>query len=168
MKNVVVLILIGLLLISCKGRTKGDTHDVKSGTFSIKRVAVPFRDHGYSNLSTAVLTSETARKELLNSIEVQSGWEMKEPFTATLAECAVNFERENIVLFVHSESSGSNRLEVSEPVLKAQSCYVRVERTVPEIGTMDMAYYSLVYIVDKTVSSMGFDISGEIVSVKNR
>lgn len=167
MKRYVVLLIACLVLAACKERVKVDAPEEKSPVKTVQRVDTPLRDHGYSNLSTVVLASESSRSEFLNSLESQDGWEFRDTFISLLRSCSVDFATQNILLYAHRESSGSNRVEVAEPVLHGKIVRITVDRIVPAVGTMDMAYYLFVYVADKTVDKFEFDIAGSVISVGN-
>jgi hypothetical protein len=60
------------------------------------------------------------------------------------------------LFFTHSETSGSNRIELGHPIFDNNKVVVELTRKVPALGTADMAYYAYAYEIDKAIKQVVF------------
>lgn len=126
------------------------------------------REHGYSNFDTTVIDSETALDAFINAVQIQESWNDKEAFLDAANTLDIDFTKENLMLFRHTEGSGSIAVTPQEPQIEDAIATVVIERDVPEVGTADMAYYVFAYRVAKTITEVDFVINGAPVTVSNQ
>lgn len=170
MKKIVMSLLLLLtcsLLVSCKSRAKGEAELKGTSPVTFKKIEISQRDHGYSNLHNIVLANSRDLELFIDTVQSQDGWGQKELFVSALINSGVDFETQNVVLYLHTESSGSIQLNIAEPALHGDNVQVKIERTVPAMGTMDMAYYALAYIIDKRVPQFEVVIADQVIRVNN-
>ncbi len=122
----------------------------------IERIQTPFREHGYSNFNTLVLGSQAELDYFTKGLISQDGWNNRENFIDGLLNANINFDSANLLIYRMTESSGSNKLEPNSPDVKDDIATVNIKRTVPDIGTDDLAFYALAYSVDKTINEVHF------------
>ena len=82
---------------------------------SISKIAIPVREHGYSNFKTQLLTTQKELDNFLKEVKTQEGWNKKENFIETLTLKEVDFSTYNILLYRITESSSSTVLAVEAP-----------------------------------------------------
>ena len=82
----------------------------------------------------------------------------------------IDFGSENILFYRITEGSGSTHLSVGEAIFSSSMDEVSIDikRDVPEVGTDDMAYYALAYIVDKSIKKVTFDDKRQKVVIENK
>lgn len=117
--------------------------------------------NGYANLTTLVITTETEQETVLTSVSAQSGWDDAAGFIQTIRAARVEYDNDQILLlYRHTESSGSVQVTVGAPALQDGDVVVPITREVPEKGTTDMAYYLFAYRVDVDTPTVTFLIDG--------
>jgi serpin B len=131
------------------------------GKHYAKRVEVPFREHGYSKLATFIqIRNQYELENFLQEINEKDGWNHKERFVEGLR--AVDLQHYNLILYRFSMPSGSIGVKVkNERFLAPGVLRVDIVTSRPEIGTADMAYYLLAYVVDKECERAIFAIDGK-------
>jgi hypothetical protein len=117
----------------------------------ISRVNIPAREHGYSKLKNKVINASKELNEYLLMIQQQSAWNNKAEFIRVLQNTEINFDSDNILIYCHTESSGSTIVALSKPFWEKQNAAIHIFRTVPWVGTTDMAYYAYGFRVDKLI-----------------
>ncbi len=127
-----------------------DGEELKVGRNYAKRLPVAFREHGYSNLNKfTLITNSYDLERFIEEIREQSSWNDKENFIQHLQK--VDFSVYNILIYSFEEPSGSIQVKVEEERFIAPNVFkVTIKTQVPELGTSDMAYYALVYLIDKS------------------
>jgi|GEM_PF-1535434 len=124
---------------------------------TIAQIAIPVREHGYSNFKTQVIKTQTKLDNFVEDIKQQEGWNKKENFLETLLLKKIDFSYYNLLLYRITEASGSTVLSVDAPSGNAKNITIVIGRDEPTTGTSDMAYYALAYKVAKSVDSITFD-----------
>ena len=119
---------------------------------AVRRIPIPAREHGYSNFETTVIGSQAALDQFLKGDQQggDMGWNNRQEFIEALDRANLDFEKEQLVLLRHTEGSGSVRVEFHPPRVEGQTVICRISRTVPEMGTADMAFYCFALAVTKT------------------
>ena len=124
---------------------------------TISKIAIPVREHGYSNFKTQVIKTQKELNDFIADVKKQNNWNKKENFLQSLLLKDINFNEYNLLLYRITESSGSTLLAVDAPKGDSENITIKIGRDKPNIGTADMAYYTLAYKVIKTVNSVTFD-----------
>jgi hypothetical protein len=167
-KKLLLLLWIATIFVAC---TDSKIKDIPlTASLMIERVYVPFREHGYSTVYPKVITTQEIFDSFLAEINEQNGWNNKVEFISVLKNAKIDFSKRNILLYRITETSGSVDLYIQEPVLSKDKSRisVQIDREVPDIGTSDMAYYALVYSVDKRIKEIAFKYGQELISMKNK
>jgi len=156
-KQIVGFLTILLLLSGCNNSSSSS--DTQVGDKRYRIVDVPFREHGYSNFGTQVINSQKAYDQFIANLSSQSGWNNQKEFLSSMAKANIDFASSNLILFRITEGSGSNVLSFSQPKYDGDNLKLEIKKYVPQMGTMDMAYYVVAYVVDKKTQTLHFDIS---------
>jgi len=175
----VALMLFGVACGSSSNSSSQDQADKdKSGSSqeetvaadgaNITEVQTPFREHGYYQLEHNLIRSSEEFSKHLSQVKAQKYWNNKSDYLATLEALAIDFKSMNLLLYYHTEGSGSVRVSFSEPQEENNSILITVSRKVPQIGTADMAYYGKAYLVSKNIEKVIFDTEGKRVDIINR
>lgn len=142
---------MALLILIFLGCTSTVSSVDKIGTGDMSRVNIPAREHGYSNLQNIVISSVAELDSYIELIEQQPVWNKKSEFVNILQSENIDFEDMNLIFFFHTEGSGSIIVSVKEPVWEGENAIVNITRTIPDIGTTDMAYYGYAFKLKKTI-----------------
>lgn len=136
----------------------------KASAKEVTRVDVPFEEHGYSNFrKPIVIVNAEGLAEFVEQVQKSAdrGWNIpKSRLLDPIKAAAGDLKTHNIMILPHAEGSGSVRVTPMAPTRVDGQVRIHIKRNVPEVGTADMAYYMLVYRVDKKVPSIAFDIDG--------
>ena len=124
---------------------------------TISKITIPVREHGYSNFKTQLIKTQSELDAFVTDIKAQTGWNKKENFLQSLLLKKINFNEYNLLLYRITESSGSTVLAVNAPKGDEQDIIVKIGRDNPNMGTTDMAYYTLAYKIIKTIKTITFD-----------
>ena len=169
MKKKAILLTLTISLISCgaassAGKPPSGERVVLS---DIERVNLLEREQGYSHLENIVIRSTAELDRYRQSIEPQSGWNDKATFLAELQRQKIDFDRLNLLIYFHAEGSGSIGVALEEPIWEGENAVVHLTRTVPEIGTADMAYYAYAFTIKKTIPKVIFVINDRRIEIQN-
>ncbi len=166
MKSVITAFALFSLLFftGCNGSSDENTPQLAN---AFKQLTIPMREHGYSNFETTVIDTTTALTEFLNDVNLQEHWNDKATFIRALENEIINLETKNLILYRSTEGSGSIALRPLEPIKDGNNLLVTVIRDVPAIGTADMSYNCLAYIIDKNISAMIFHVDDKDETVLN-
>lgn len=136
----------------------------------IEKMDISFREHGYAQFPSKVITSQDGLDRFLNQVTNDDNWNSKEEFLNQLDGIEIDFSSENILFYRMTEGSGSVQLSIQEPTLSPSEneILIEIKRDVPEIGTDDMAYYTLAYRVDKRIKKITFDNGTQEVIIENK
>jgi hypothetical protein len=124
----------------------------------IERLNIPFREHGYSNFPTTIIDSPDSLQRFIAGIETQSNWNEKGAFLTVLNDSTLNLNQYTLLLFRQTEPSGSIQLSVQQPYITDGLLNVEIKRSIPSVGTADMAYYALAYKIQKSYKHIRFRI----------
>lgn len=148
------IIVLGVLTIACQSNTNSNNNS--SIPPDLTRINIPNREHGYSNLQNTVINSTAELDDYIQLIKQQSVWNNKTAFISVLQNVEIDFDKENILIYIHTEGSGSVGVSLANPVWEKENAIILITRTVPEIGTGDMAYYAYAFKVNKTIPKVIF------------
>lgn len=142
------------------------SQDLIAGS-DMSRVNIPAREHGYSNLQNIVISSTTELNEYIQLIEQQSAWNNKTEFIIVLQSENIDFNSMNLLIYFHTEGSGSIGVSLAQPIWEGENAVVNITRTVPDVGTADMAYYAYAFKVNKAIPKVIFTIGDTRVEIQN-
>ena len=123
----------------------------------IAKIAIPVRENGYSNFTTQVIKSKKEFNTFIEKVKLQKGWDKKENFLESLRLKEIDFNQYSLLLYRITESSGSTVLAVDAPKGVGSQVFIKIGRDKPNVGTTDMAYYTLAYKVAKSIQNITFD-----------
>ncbi len=166
MKTLMTLLLLGTLFTACNS-TKLDVTDNTTSEV-LERIAIPFREHGYSELPSKIIGSQEDLDRFLQVVKRQPHWNNKPAFLKTLEAEKIDFSNWNLLLYRMTEGSGSVEIDVKVKQADMYDVIINIKRTVPQMGTSDMAYYMLVYKVDKLVYMVNFEGGKHKVRIRNK
>ena len=138
---------------------------------TIVRIPIPFKESGYSHITTKLYTSQKDFTTFLEKVKQQRYWQerAKTNFISSLKINPIDFTKYNLLIYTIKENSGSTKLTIDPP--KGDNAHVEIDinRETKEIGTADMAYYALAYKIKKSVIDITFDngIKKEIILNNN-
>ncbi len=177
MKTTVTLLILVVSLATFSSCKSESTHGSSSSSCKsieekncneiVSLLNYPFRENGFADLETIVLSSSEERDSLIQSITTPNGWNDVESFTTALSSNNIDFETENVILYTHTEGSGSIKIDVQEPTLDDDGAYITIIKTVPPMMTMDMAYYSIGVVISKTIPKLVVTIDDEVTTIIN-
>ncbi len=126
---------------------------------AVELIDIPLREHGYSNFNTTVISTKKQFDDFLKAVDSQDNWNDKSGFVKVLSNTEIDFDQHNVMLYRHTEGSGSIDVRVGGASVKGDWLSIKVLREVPDGGTDDMAYYTFAYKVKKTITSVEFSFS---------
>ena len=132
---------------------------------SIKRISIPFREHGYSNFVSLVFHSQSEFDDFISDVNTQSAWNNKADFLQQIQSVSIDFDKENLLLYRFTEPSGSISLTPKAATIENGKITIVIDRNVPEVGTSDVAYYALAYKVNKSIDEVIFDNGTSVTPV---
>jgi len=138
----------------------------------IRTVDIPFKEHGYSHFESTVIRSRDAADRFLNQAAAKKeSWNNRVGFNTAIENARVDFQKEALILFRHTEGSGSIQVQYRKPCLQSKTLICDVRRHVPGGGTDDMAYYCAAFVVPiADVETVELRVDGKqtaVLSVKN-
>ena len=169
MKKILLLLSLALIFISCSTDTQKLT--TKSATAeTIKPIEIPFREHGYANFPSKLITTQTQLDAFVTKIGNDANWNSKTDFLEKVQNENIDFKKYNLLLYRMTEGSGSIKINVDNRAitLNNDEVTIKIERVVPEVGTSDMAYYTLAYRLSKEVKKVIFDDGTQEVIIENK
>jgi len=162
LSSIFTILLISIFLVGCKGwlSVENDNNITSNIQQELNntRLSIPMREHGYSNFETIIIDSGTSLTKFLSDVESQEHWNNKTEFTTVFDNTTINFETKNLIFYRITEGSGSIKLTPQTPTIKDSNFIVSVKREVPEIGTADMSYNCLAYLIDKNITEITFNV----------
>ena len=171
MSKVYIMLIIAITttisIVSCSSSDNVSSSQDLIAVSDMSRVNIPVREHGYSNLQNIVINSTIELNEYLQLIEQQSAWNNKTEFVNVLKNENIDFGSMNLLIYLHTEGSGSIAVSLADPIWEGANAAVNVTRTVPNIGTADMAYYAYAFNVRKTIPKVIFIIGETRVEIPN-
>ena len=127
----------------------------------IKSLDIPLRSGVYSKMKNALINSVEELDRYIDSVNKgQLSKYIKEIFKHIKIE-KINFEKEVLMLFFHTETTGSAKVTVPIPIYNTDgSLKVHTDGHTP-VGTIgstaDMAYYGFAYRVNRKIPSVHFE-----------
>ena len=167
MSKVYIMLVIAITIASCSSSDNASPSQDVVSVSDMSRVNIPVREHGYSNLQNIVINSTTELNEYIQIIEQQSAWNNKTEFVNVLQNENIDFGSMNLLIYLHTEGSGSIAVSLADPIWEGANAAVNVTRTVPNIGTADMAYYAYAFSVRKAIPKVIFIIGETRVEIPN-
>jgi len=169
MKKLLLLCILGTLFTSCIGDSIQTIKDPQPSNL-IKNIEIPFKEQGYSQHSSKILSSQKELDRFLTQVGNDEHWNNKTDFLAKIQDTPINFKTHNLLFYRITEGSGSVQLVVKndEIFINNNEVSITIERTVPNIGTDDMAYYALVYKVAKEIKTIIFETEQQDVIIENK
>ena len=134
--------------------------DPPAASEGVYRIAIPDREHGYNNFKSLVLSSADSLNNFLSTMDSSAGWNNWTGFRDSLLEAPIDFSQERLLLFRHTETSGSIVVTVGQPYAAAGEVVVPLNRNVPPAGTTDMAYYCYAFRINREVPQIRIKIEG--------
>ena len=171
MKELFILSIFGIFILGCTDDpSKTEDQMSQAPTSIIEQIEVPFREHGYSQYPSKVISSQTQFDKFLIEVSNGNGWNNKTDFLEKVQDERVDFKGYNLLFFRMTEGSGSISLIPMRPTISSskKEIFVKIDRRVPNVGTADMAYYAILYKVAKGVDNIHFDDGEQEVIVENR
>lgn len=135
-----------------------NTDDKQPVTNAITRIYIDEREYGYSNFPTTIIDTADSLSNFLDNLLPQSSWNYKQTFLDFLNQVQIDFDTEYLLLYRHTETSGSHIVIVREPYIENEIILIEIDRDIPSIGTCDMAYYCFAYRVKKEYTTIKFKI----------
>jgi len=169
MKKLLLLVPFVLLFISCASDSENINHTIATQD-TIKNIPIPFREHGYSELSSKLIVSQKEFDNFLRQIGNGNNWDKKTEVLETLQDANIDFKKNNFLFYRITRGSGSIQLDVdnSNIILNNKDITINIKETRPSVGTADMAYYALAYEVNKTIETITFDNKIQKVVIENK
>lgn len=115
-----------------------------------RQISIPGREHGYNNFESTVIASPDELRAFLQRTGKGKlrGWNERSAFEQAIKRAGIDFQHERLVVFRHTESSGSNRVKPRLSVSGNGVMRLTIDREEPAVGTADMAYYAFAFAVD--------------------
>jgi len=175
MKNLLIVAIITVFFMGCS-KTIETVNIIKVQPKSkisnmILKVPVNFRDKGYRNLETKVITKKEELDKFTKEIKPQKGWSKKDNFLEIIEKSKIDFSRNNLLIYIFKESNYKTVTAVDVPTSENVNIVVK-------IGVEDIKgkkpkkekiiNYALIYKVRKSVKSVIFDNGERKVSIDNK
>ena len=127
---------------------------------NILNVPIHIRDNGYKNFSTKIFTTQNELDSFLKALKSKSTWNKKANFLYTLKKQNIDFSKDYLVIYRFDEASNSIIVATDVPTELDRHITVNIGKTA-SVGMkkLNMAYYSLAYIVNKNTIDITFDNS---------
>ena len=122
----------------------------------VQRISAVERSHIYSDMKNQIINSE---KELLTFLEESEKKYGKNYFSKILKNEKIDFTKYNLMIYLHTETSGSVQVSVNKPYLDKDNNVIIPIDGKSDFGmqTDDMAYYGFIYKVAKSIKKVTFD-----------
>ncbi len=175
MKNLLIVAIISIFFMGCS-KTIETVNIIKVKPKSkisnmILKVPVNFRDKGYKNLETKVITKDSELDKFIKEIKSQKGWSKKDNFLDIIEKSKIDFTQDNLLIYTFKESNYKTVTAVDVPISENGNIVVKIG--VEEIKGKkpkkeDIINYALVYKVKKGAKAIIFNNGEEKISVENR
>ncbi len=161
------LLVILFMAISC-GPSPDDASESETvSPDDVSSIAIPNRELGYQFLENTVIASSGDLDSFLQDLEDQPFWNDKDTFVSILQGEEIDWNVDNIIIFPHTEPSGSITVTPQEPVSEEGVVTIDILRDVPEVGTADMANYAFAYRVSKRIDKVIFVVDESRIEMTN-
>jgi len=157
MKNIMIMFFSFFLL----GCSTPNLHFFDSSA-AIQQLPLPTLDHGYTHLTTRVITSSKEYKGFLSVIDAQSKWDHKVAFGITIGKAKINFQKENLLIFRYRSAWKAVPTMLSS---KDSNVTVGIEESSEKIGAVAQVFF---YKVSKKIKKITFKSKQRIITVKNQ
>ena len=129
---------------------------------TIVRLPIPFKESGYTHITTKLYTSEKDFTTFLEKVKQAKYWQEKEKtnFISSLKINPIDFTKYNLIIYIMAEGSSANKLTIDPPKGDNAHVEININRETAKEGyasTADMAYYALAYKIKKSVIDITFD-----------
>jgi len=141
---------------------------VIASTDNLIAIKIPDREHGYKSFEPTIIESPDEFEKFIAEVEEQDHWNKKDKFMAVLQRDIVDFTTHNIIIFPHTEGSGSIAVTPQEPILENHSAIIVIDRIEPPIQTEDMAYYAFAYKINKSFDKVTFFVAKKRIEILNK
>ncbi len=163
----IALLVILFISISCDSSSNSVSEPEIVSPNDVSSIVIPNREHGYQFLENTVIKSSEKFDQFIEDVTNQQFWNNKDAFISVLQSEDIDFNIYNIIIFPHTEGSGSITVTPQEPVWEGGKVIIDIRRDVPEIGTADMAYYAFVYKVSKRIDEIIFVVDDSRIEITN-
>lgn len=165
-----LFIIIGTIFISCSSDSEKDTTTKTPTAINIKNITIPFQEYGYSQQPSKLISSQTEFDKFITQIGNGDSWSQKTEVLTKLQDENIDFKTHNLLFYRMTEGSSAIKLVVQHDKMTINNNQINIpiERTIPEIGTADMAYYALAYAVNKNIETITFDGNIQKVIIENK
>jgi len=142
---------IALCVFACNGMEEPEPG---ADLVAAEKVQIPFREHGYRNFNTAIFSNKETLAWFLGNRVSNDGWNKKDVFVSAVLNADIDYAKYNLLLYRITEGSGSIGLQPMTPTAEGDLVAITIARTVPDVGTADMAYYALAYKIKKDIEQI--------------
>ena len=149
----VILILLTFVLLLAPIQVGCRNGDITRLSFTL-----PVR---IGRLNSTIIKSQSDLGDYVLELEQQSGWHTGDTteFLQNVNQWQINFSTQNLILYIHFESSGGTVVTVDEPMVMGIEVTIGVHR--PVLGmTTDIGIHPYIYKVGKHITSVTFIIDG--------
>ena len=177
MKKILLILTLSLLFIGCSQTEPTKVIEVKEKkkiSDMILKIPINFKDSGYSNFETKLITNQEQLDKFISNVKSQKGWKRKENFLNSIEREEIDFKNDNLLIYRLTESSNSIVLAVDVPTSIGKQITVIVgkeklkEEKLKEIKTDKITHYALAYKVDKTAKEITFSDGDDNTTIENK
>lgn len=168
MKKLLLLLSLGILFISCSSNSPDIKEETPTVTV-IKPIEIPFREHGYSEFPSKLITTQESLDTFLAQVGNVNAWNSKTDFLEKIQNENIDFTKYNLLFYRITETSGSVTVDVKNDAMRLvnNEVIITIAKSEPSMGTTDMAYYAVAYRVSKSLKSVVFDDGKQKVVIGN-
>jgi hypothetical protein len=112
-----VLIMLGLCI--------GLFTEARCEEKPLRTIPVPQQEHGYRNFENTLLSTKAEFDKFLKA-SMKTGWNDRNAFEEALADAAIDFNKEILVLVRHGPVSGTSEVVFEAPVFKGRKVIVTI------------------------------------------
>jgi len=165
--KIFLTLILAFLLSSCGSGRDDNSSDTTQLSYT-HQLQIDMRTISYDIFETTLLQDQASFEAFVLDFEAQDEWS-DGSFIATLEDAQVDFDTTNLLLYRITEGSGSIELTPHEPQIEGTTMSIQIDRYVPDVGTDDMAYYCLAYLVDKNITKVVITLgdSTETITIDN-
>lgn len=130
------------------------------------QITIPHRNYIYSKLESQLITSAKEYKRFIQSVDIKEHGGGKK-FISSLSAESIDFESSNLLLYFHTENSGSIRVSLESPLPSKNGTEIgmKINRIVSGPPTTDMAYYGYAYIIKREISKITFSSENKVTEI---
>jgi hypothetical protein len=163
------MITLAITVCSCAYSDNIDEAIVEDAISSsaMTKIMIPEREHGYGQLRNIVINSKAELNIYIQTIESQSGWNNKVDFLNALRSNVIDFESKNLLIYFHTEGSGSIKLMLTDPRWERENAAINITRISSGLQTDDMAYRGYAFNLKKSIPKVMFIIEKKRIVIHN-